>query len=141
MSDEQAMLQLIDERDRANNALQSAHIALGGDGEWVARSGAVVSGESGDLALDVPVMAADLKAESSSLRKELADLHISYADLLKAEPTAPATCQASFTCPDCEGHHFGTVSETGKCVTVYCHDQNNQGCRWSGPYAEHVHND
>ena len=36
-----------------------------------------------------------------------------------------------FECPKCGGAHFGCSHETG---ITHCHDQFNQGCRWSGRY-------
>ncbi len=49
--------QLIAERDRAQDALQATHIAMGGDGEWIARMPPVPPPHSGDLHLDVPALA------------------------------------------------------------------------------------
>lgn len=54
---ERAELQLMEERDRAQDALQDTHIALGGDGEWVGRLPPQEPPDSGDLHLDVPALA------------------------------------------------------------------------------------
>src|SRR5690606_27934210 len=66
--------ELICERDRAQDALQDTHIALGGNGEWVARSPSWPPPDSGDLHLDVPELA----------RERMADL-----ERLSAQPPSP----------------------------------------------------
>ena len=72
---EKAATQDIEERDRANDALQATHIALGGDGEWCAKPGSVcLAGETGDLAIDVPVVAERLKADVQRLKDALASI-------------------------------------------------------------------
>lgn len=65
---EESESQLMDERDRAQDALQETHIALGGDGEWVGRTYHVDPPESGDLHLDVPVLAAQIFSQLSLAR-------------------------------------------------------------------------
>lgn len=60
--------QLIGERDRAQDALQETHIALGGDGEWVGRSPPQPAPDSGDLVIDVPELARERFAEIKRLR-------------------------------------------------------------------------
>jgi hypothetical protein len=60
--------ELIGERDHAQDALQDTHIALGGDGEWVARSPSWAPPDSGDLHLDVPELARERMAELERLR-------------------------------------------------------------------------
>jgi hypothetical protein len=58
--------QLIDERDRAQDALQLAHIELGGDGEWTCKMGAAADypPDSGDLHDDVPALASEVRARA-----------------------------------------------------------------------------
>lgn len=48
----------------------------------------------------------------------------------------------SFTCPACGGHYWGAgdMSDRSK-WTANCHDQFRQGCRWSGPYDDHIKNE
>lgn len=48
-------------------------------------------------------------------------------------------CEASFHCPMCDGHHFGTDS-SGEQWVVVCHNEYG-ACGWSGSYADHVDND
>lgn len=60
------------ERDDAEDALQAAHLALGGDGEWCGKSPPEPPPTSGDLAQDVPALARLLAAELARLR-EVAD--------------------------------------------------------------------
>jgi hypothetical protein len=57
---------LIDERDRAQDALQRAHIELGGDGEWTCKMGAAADypPDSGDLHDDVPALASEVRARA-----------------------------------------------------------------------------
>lgn len=59
-----ADLQLIDERDAANDWIQRIHIALGGDGEWVAKLPPELPPHSGNLAADCIAMAEDLRTRS-----------------------------------------------------------------------------
>lgn len=59
-------------QESAEAAIQTAHVALGGDGEWVARPGQTLpAGETGDLRVDVPALASRLKAENAKLRAAL----------------------------------------------------------------------
>jgi hypothetical protein len=60
--------EVMKERDEAEDALQNAHIALGGDGEWVGRLPPQEPPESGDLRFDVPELAKLLSAENAGLR-------------------------------------------------------------------------
>jgi len=60
--------ELLGERDRAQDALQDTHIALGGDGEWVGRSPPQPAPDSGDLHLDVPELARERMGELERLR-------------------------------------------------------------------------
>lgn len=48
-------------------------------------------------------------------------------------------CEASFHCPECEGHHFGAVllDKPKNEWVVHCHNEYGP-CGWSGPYDEHV---
>jgi hypothetical protein len=78
---ERDALQLIDERDSAEDALQKAHIALGGDGEWTAKLPPEESPESGDLRLDVPALA-------ESLSEDLKRITLLNSANLKARQTA-----------------------------------------------------
>ncbi len=58
----------LEERDDAQDALQAAHLALGGDGEWVGRIPPQSPPDSGDLRLDVPALAKERMQELSRLR-------------------------------------------------------------------------
>lgn len=49
--------EVIDERDRAQDALQETHLALGGDGEWTLKVPPEEPPHSGDLHDDVPALA------------------------------------------------------------------------------------
>lgn len=44
----------------------------------------------------------------------------------------------AFSCPECGGFKFGTDSRDDDNWIVCCHD--DSGCRWSGPYKDHVIN-
>lgn len=47
----------------------------------------------------------------------------------------------AFICPECGTHHFGTTTAANRDDDVVnCHDQNDNGCNWSGPYKDHVDN-
>lgn len=50
-------------------------------------------------------------------------------------------CEASFHCPRCGGHYFGTDSsaETSDGWTVVCHNEYG-ACGWSGSYKDYVGN-
>lgn len=72
---ERTHLETIDERDRHTEALSKAHIALGGDGEWVAKPGSVcLAGETGDLATDVPALAESVMRELAEARARVGEL-------------------------------------------------------------------
>jgi hypothetical protein len=58
--------ELIGERDRAQDALQETHIALGGDGEWKGKLPPEPAPNSGDLHLDVPELAREIMSERST---------------------------------------------------------------------------
>jgi hypothetical protein len=68
---EAADIQTIEERDAAEDALQETHIALGGDGEWTTKIPPEAPPNSGDLLLDVPALATELRAERDRLREAL----------------------------------------------------------------------
>ena len=59
---ERACDEVMGERDRYSDALANAHVALGGDGEWVAKMPGEHPPHSGDLALDVPALASEITA-------------------------------------------------------------------------------
>lgn len=64
--------ELIEERDRFSDALQAAHVALGGDGEWVARPGqTLLAGETGDLSVDIPAIASQQQARIAELEAKV----------------------------------------------------------------------
>ena len=65
--------EVMDERDRYSDALAESHIALGGDGEWAARTWNPSPPDSGDLARDVPALAAAVKRELDEARAALAE--------------------------------------------------------------------
>lgn len=92
---ERVLDEVMRERDEAEDAVQRAHVALGGDGEWCAKLGlACAPGETGDLRVDVPAMAADLVAEVARLRAkvEAADALAEAAELLRDNTMSlPAT--------------------------------------------------
>lgn len=71
------------ERDRWEIALSEAHLALGGDGEWVAHLPPQYPPESGDLSQDVPELARQLTNHITSER-QLADRVVEAAkEMLK----------------------------------------------------------
>jgi hypothetical protein len=64
--------EVMDERDRYSDALAESHIALGGDGEWAARTWNPSPPDSGDLARDVPALSAAVKRDLDEARAALA---------------------------------------------------------------------
>lgn len=74
---------MIDDVDRANDALQQTHIALGGDGVWAARIPTPPPPDTGDLSVDVPVLA-------EIVRRRLAELEAIVGDLLRTKDGVPA---------------------------------------------------
>ena len=86
MTDEE-VIQIINERDRAEKALQQAHLALGGDGEWAARIPRPSPPDSGDLALDVPELATLTMSRISELEVRLRDALDAVARLKMGEFT------------------------------------------------------
>lgn len=70
-SQEDALDEVMKERDWAQDCLQETHIALGGDGEWTGKIPAELPPNSGDLHYDVPVLAAEVKqrAERAEVRE------------------------------------------------------------------------
>jgi hypothetical protein len=64
---EKACLEEIGHRDRFEEAIANAHVALGGDGEWSMRMPEPPPPDSGDLARDVPVLAAEVAARVEAL--------------------------------------------------------------------------
>jgi hypothetical protein len=60
--------ELIGERDRAQDALQDTHLALGGDGEWKGKLPPEPAPDSGDLHLDVPELARERMTELERMR-------------------------------------------------------------------------
>ena len=57
------------ECERFSDALAKAHQELGGDGEWVARIPSQPAPHSGDLCLDVPELARELKKRVEGLER------------------------------------------------------------------------
>lgn len=76
--------EVMDERDRYSDALAESHIALGGDGEWAARTWNPSPPDSGDLARDVPALAAAVKRDLDEARKALAEAREALARWLIA---------------------------------------------------------
>lgn len=75
LSDERrACSEVIDQRDRAQDALQETHIALGGDGEWCGWLPPEPAPNSGDLHIDVPELARELRTYAEGLAKPAAEL-------------------------------------------------------------------
>lgn len=76
----------IDERDAAQDALSTAHIELGGDGEWVCKMGAAADSppNSGDLVLDVPALASKVRARAERAEAELAAMKRSQHGTVQA---------------------------------------------------------
>lgn len=70
----------IDDRDRAQDALQKTHIALGGDGEWVAKLYATEAGESGDLCVDVPHIAKEIFQEACAAQERADKAELALAE-------------------------------------------------------------
>ena len=72
---ERQHLDMADEQERYSDALSAAHVALGGDGEWVAKPGSVcAAGETGDLAIDVPALAESVVRELAEARRRVESL-------------------------------------------------------------------
>lgn len=67
---DRALEEEIEHRDRAYDALVDAHIALGGDGEWVAKLPPESPPTSGDLHKDVPELARQLHAHLAKVVAE-----------------------------------------------------------------------
>lgn len=67
---ETEMGEVIDERDEMESALSAAHVALGGDGEWACRVPSPPPPDSGNLSLDVPVLAAQVLARAEAAARE-----------------------------------------------------------------------
>jgi hypothetical protein len=59
---ERELDEVMQERDRAQDVIAETHRALGGDGDWCARVGEQPP-NTGDLHVDLPVLAAELKRE------------------------------------------------------------------------------
>jgi hypothetical protein len=77
---ERALEEVIEDRDRFGQAITDTHVALGFDGEWTAKPGRTfVAGETGDLAIDVPALARDMRSERDALRAKV--------ERYEAEPT------------------------------------------------------
>lgn len=68
---ETEMGEVIDERDEMESALSAAHVALGGDGEWACRVPSPPPPDSGNLSLDVPVLAAQVLARAEAAEKAI----------------------------------------------------------------------
>jgi hypothetical protein len=68
LHEERDHLNTIMERDALEHALSAAHVALGGDGEWVGRNPMPAPPDSGDLARDVPELADALARERAELK-------------------------------------------------------------------------
>lgn len=66
----------------------------------------------------------------------------SQQDFFEGYNAAHAIYKSShaFTCPECEGHWFGTSFKDKNMKldesTVHCHDQFNVGCKFSGTRKE-----
>ena len=67
---EMEMGEVIDTRDEMESALSAAHAALGGDGEWACRVPSLPPPDSGNLSLDVPVLAAQALARAEAAGKD-----------------------------------------------------------------------
>jgi hypothetical protein len=79
---ERALLAEIANRDRLEAVVAATHVALGGDGEWCPSVFSdVPPPHSGDLSLDVPVLAAELRTDRDRLLAALWHL----VDRLKIE--------------------------------------------------------
>ena len=91
---ETEMGEVIDERDEMESALSAAHVALGGDGEWACRVPSPPPPDSGNLSLDVPVLAAQVLARVEAAERDLMDsamlLRRVSRLLAKADPSALA---------------------------------------------------
>lgn len=61
---EKACEEEIGNRDRFEEAIAETHRALGGDGEWVGKSPTPPPPDTGDLSVDVPVLAAEVFARA-----------------------------------------------------------------------------
>jgi hypothetical protein len=69
----------IDERDRHHDAITAAHRALGGDGDWVLRIPAVAPPDSGNLDLDLPELAAQVRSELDDAKRRIEELEEAHA--------------------------------------------------------------
>lgn len=68
---EMEMGEVIDTRDEMESALSAVHAALGGDGEWACRVPSPPPPDSGNLSLDVPVLAAQALARAEAAEKAI----------------------------------------------------------------------
>lgn len=68
--DDESLGQVMDERDRAEDALLESSMALGG-GEWCVKLPSEDPPDSGNLCLDVPELCRQLVADNQQLRTEL----------------------------------------------------------------------
>ena len=71
--EESDCLEVIQERDWAQDCLQKAHIALGGDGEWTCKMPSPEPPDSGDLHYDVPALAEEVRARAERAEALLRD--------------------------------------------------------------------
>lgn len=97
-SEERDCLDVMRERDWAQNCLQQTHIALGGDGEWCGKMPAEMPPDSGDLHYDVPALAREviadrdrLAARCEGLEKMLRDCVTQVAKDVREEFSPPAS--------------------------------------------------
>lgn len=87
---ERAMTVELEARDRAQDALQEVHSALGGSGEWAYRSGFTEDHETGDLHVDAVTLAEAVTADRDALRAENARLKSQLDDMEGRYETAHA---------------------------------------------------
>lgn len=108
-----AHLETIDDRDSMEDALQKAHIALGGDGEWVSKFPAAheLPGCTGDLRIDVPHIAGQIfeEAQESGERAEKAE-----QALRKIEALDDHRHDISLIRPDCASCIAKVALDLGK---------------------------
>lgn len=85
---------------------------------------------------DYESLQAEWKDWASSLRYAAPEMQAHWwANMPGGEGNEPKPTAPAFTCPECGGHEYHT-DMASRGTKASC-----DSCRWSGPYAEHVHND
>lgn len=91
---EKACEEVMAERDAREDQIVSIHVALGGDGEWVAHLPSQTPPESGDLGRDCEAMAIGLCERLAKAESEVEELREAIELQTKAESAAGAVYEA-----------------------------------------------